>query len=315
MAEERQHTLRLGTRGSQLARMQSQLIADLIEKTHPDVAVELVIIKTTGDQVQDRPLSEVGGKGLFTREIEQALLREEIDLAVHSYKDLPVTQPLVPQEGLVVAAVPEREDPRDVLVCQACESIESLVPGAKVGTSSLRRQCQLLAIRPDLQITPMRGNIDSRLRKVQEKQYDAIILAMAGVRRAGLFDMDWMHPVETRQLVPAAGQGALALQCRAADAATRQRLAALDDRPTRVCVDCERALVAMLEGDCHAPIGALASYEGEDIVLQAVVGPPGGQGPVVTVQVRKPADRTDDLVAEAFVELERQGAMRMLHPA
>lgn len=315
MAEARQQTLRLGTRGSQLARMQSRLIADLIEATHAAVAVELVIIKTTGDQVQDRPLHEIGGKGLFTKELEQALLREEVDFAVHSYKDVPVTQPLVPQAELVVSAVPRREDPRDVLVTEAADTVASLPQGAKVGTSSLRRQCQLLAVRPDLQIASLRGNIDSRIRKLQERQYDAVILALAGVRRAGMFDSSLMYAIDAEMLIPAAGQGALALQCRSGDVRTRQLLEAVDDPVTRACVDAERALVAMLEGDCHSPIAALVTEAEGERVMQAAVGGQGGRGPVVKATVRRPVAQAGELAAEAYAELDRQGARRMLHPA
>src|SRR4051812_27983929 len=174
--------LRLGARGSMLSRMQSQSVADALEKQHPGLQVELVLIKTTGDRITDRPLHDVGGKGLFTKEIEQALLAREIDLAVHSFKDVPVTMPLVDQSDLIIAAVPEREDPRDVLIAPTARRIAELPEGAKVGTGSPRRRCQLLAARADLRVEPIRGNVDTRLRKLRDGDYDAILLALAGLR-------------------------------------------------------------------------------------------------------------------------------------
>lgn len=169
--------LRLGTRGSALAKTQSQLVASELEKRHKGLVVELVILKTSADQILDKPLHEFGGKGLFTKELEQALLRNEIDVAVHSFKDVPVTQPLVEQDDLIIAAVPEREDPRDVLCSLSARRIEDLPGEARVGTCSMRRKCQLLSIRPDLKIEMLRGNIDTRLRKLRDGQFEAIVLA------------------------------------------------------------------------------------------------------------------------------------------
>jgi len=237
---ETDHTLRLGTRGSLLAKTQSQLIASELEKHHKGLAVELVIVKTTADGIQDKPLYEIGGKGLFTKELEQALLASEVDLAVHSFKDVPVTQPLVNTDDLVIAAVPEREDPRDVFCSVSAKRIEDLPQGAKVGTSSLRRKCQLLELRSDLQIEVLRGNIDTRLRKLRDGKYDAIVLAAAGLRRTGLFNEAEMVMLEPDQLLPAPGQGALAIQCRRNDAKTRELLGALDDPASECCVTAER---------------------------------------------------------------------------
>src|SRR6185436_524048 len=205
---ETTHTLRLGTRGSVLARTQSQLIASELEKRHKGLAVELVIIKTTADGILDKPLSDIGGKGLFTKEIEQALLANEVDFAVHSFKDVPVTQPLVDQADLIVAAVPEREDPRDVLVTTDAKKLDDLPQGAVVGTSSARRKCQLLARRPDLKIEMLRGNIDTRLKKLHEGEYAAIILAAAGLRRTGSFNESEMVMLDPEEMLPAPGQGA-----------------------------------------------------------------------------------------------------------
>lgn len=304
-------TLRLGTRGSLLARTQSQIVANAIEKAHPGVHVELITVRTSGDRIADRPLHELGGKGLFTKELEQALLSNDIDFAVHSYKDVPVTMPLVDQEGLMIAAVPVREDPRDVLVCSLARSIEELPRDARVGTGSLRRQCQLLALRPDLRIEPVRGNIDTRIRKLQEGQYDAIVLAASGLNRASLFDHESMTVIRTEVLLPAPGQGALALQCRRDDAETRRLLRALNDLDTAECVGAERALVAALEGDCHSPIAALATVNGEGIRLQAAVGARDGVPPVA----RAAAEGGGDVVVRRVMTLlEAQGVRGVLHP-
>ncbi|MGN6627926.1 MAG: hydroxymethylbilane synthase, partial [Tepidisphaeraceae bacterium] len=222
--------LRLGTRGSLLARTQSHMVADAIVRANPGVAVELTLIKTTGDRVQDRPLAELGGKGLFTKELELALLRQEIDLAVHSYKDVPVTMPLVDVHDLVIGAVPVREDARDVLITRdGCRALAELPPAARVGTGSLRRRCQLLDQRPDLQILPLRGNIDTRLRKLAAGEYDAIVLALAGVKRGGLFDSAFMTPLPIDQLTPSPGQGALAIQIRRDDHRVQDVLHPLND--------------------------------------------------------------------------------------
>lgn len=276
-----QAPLRLGTRGSLLARTQSQFIAAAIEKAQPGVQVELIILKTTGDQVQDKPLADIGGKGLFTKELELALLRNEIDLAVHSFKDVPVTMPLVDQAELTIACVPAREDARDVLIGrEGASDVAALPRGAKVGTGSLRRQSQLLALRPDLQIAPLRGNIDTRLRKLREGEYDAIVLAMAGLKRVGLYDSATMTPLPVDQMTPSAGQGALALQTRREDAATIELLTPLHRPDVATCVETERQLVLELNGDCHSPIGAHAELNGDQITLRAVLGGAEPSAPV-----------------------------------
>ncbi|HZK82336.1 MAG TPA: hydroxymethylbilane synthase, partial [Humisphaera sp.] len=257
MAESKSAHLRLGTRGSLLARTQSGIVGRMLEQAHPGLTIELITFKTSGDQITERPLHEFGGKGLFTKELEQALLAGQIDFAVHSYKDMPTTMPLVEQEELMVVAVPVREDFRDVLVANRAITIAELPQGAKIGTGSLRRRCQLLSRRPDLIIEPIRGNIDTRLRKQREGQFDAIVLAMAGIRRVGLFDSQTMLPIGPDDLLPAPGQGALALQCRRSDSRTRELLMVLMDERTAVCVKAERELVRLLNGDCLSPIAAL----------------------------------------------------------
>jgi hydroxymethylbilane synthase len=305
-------SLRLGTRGSLLARTQSQLVANALEEQHPGLRVELVILRTSGDQIKDRPLHEFGGKGLFTKELEQALLENAIDLAVHSYKDVPVTMPLVDQAGLVVAAVPAREDPRDVLAAAKATAWEDLPKGARVGTGSLRRRCQMLAARPDLKIEGVRGNIDTRLKKLADGEFDAIVLALAGLRRTTLFDEAAMTIVGPDVLLPAPGQGALALQCRKDDAATIELLGAINDPTTAQCVDAERYLVRALEGDCHSPIAALATLTGSTIQLRAAVGARDGKPPVIRAAASAAATDPTSAVDEVMRQLTRDGVEGLL---
>lgn len=307
--------LRLGTRGSLLARTQSQIIASAVEKAHPGLRVELVIIKTTGDRIADRPLHDVGGKGLFTREIEQALLSGEVDFAVHSFKDVPVTMPLVDASDLVIAAVPEREDARDVLASSTGGRIADLASDARVGTGSLRRRCQLLAQRPDLNVELIRGNIDTRLRKWRDGHYDAIVLAAAGLNRTGLFDHASMTVIEPIDMLPSPGQGALALQCRRQDAATQAVLAVLNHADTAECVAAERAVVAALEGDCHSPIAAFATISGAAgrIRLEAAVGARDGGTPVLRAAAEVDRGNPADAVSAVVASLFERGATPLLH--
>jgi hydroxymethylbilane synthase len=304
-------TLLLGTRPSRLAQRQTQMIADLLQAAHPLLRIETVLIKTTGDQITDRPLYEAGGKGLFIKELELALLDGKIDLAVHSYKDLPVTLPLVDTDDLIVAATPPRHDPQDALLCRSAKTIEDLPKNAVVATGSLRRRCQLLALRPDLRIEPMRGNIDTRIKKLEAGNCDAIVLALAGLERAGLLQ-DWMYPIPIEQLLPAPGQGALALQCRRADARVLALLKPLEDYRTRRCVDAERAIVAGLRGDCHSPIAALAEIIGNEIRLRAVVGARGGEPTILSAAVQFPIESIEQAVAELLRDLISRGALNLL---
>jgi hydroxymethylbilane synthase len=235
---------RLGTRGSALAVAQSQIVADALEAVSGD-RVELVRISTRGDQITDRPLAQVGGKGLFTKELELALLDGQVDLAVHSMKDMPSDQP----DGLVIAAVPEREDPRDVLIGS---TLADLRHGAVVGTGSARRRMQLLALRPDLELRDLRGNVDTRVLKQREGRYDAIVLAAAGLARLGRSG-DVTEALSVEQMVPAAGQGALALQCREDREEIRELLGRLGDWESEVAVGAERAFMVALHGGCSVP--------------------------------------------------------------
>ena len=240
----------------------------LREKGH---TVEIEVIKTTGDKITDVALAKVGTKGMFTKEIEEALAAKRVDLAVHSLKDLPTE---LAQE-FELAAIMKREDPRDALISVKFSSLEELPQGAKVGTSSLRRQCQLKAMRPDLEIFPLRGNVDTRLRKLESGEYDAIILAAAGVKRLGL-DQYVRSRISADVMCPAVGQGALAIETRRDDAHTRALLAFLNDADTRVAIECERALLGSLGGGCQVPIGAYAEKREKRVFLRAIVGRPDG---------------------------------------
>ena len=261
--------LRVGSRGSQLALWQAHHISALLrERGHE---VELEIIKTTGDKITDVALAKVGTKGMFTKEIEEALAEGRIDLAVHSLKDLPTEL----SADFEIAAVTTRENPRDVFCSSKYKSIEELPRCARVGTSSLRRQAQLKAVRPDLDIHPLRGNVDTRLRKLEAGEFDAIILAAAGLNRLGKTQLvKQVIPAET--MCPAAGQGALGIEIRAGDSVTRQQLAFLDDAVARATTICERALLSKLGGGCQVPIGAFAEVRNGCLHLEAIVANPDG---------------------------------------
>lgn len=308
-------TLRLGTRGSLLARKQSALVAEQLVNAHPSLTVDLIVIKTTGDRVTDRPLADIGGKGLFTKEIEQALIDGAIDLAVHSYKDLPVTMPLVDESKLVIAATPVREDPRDVLIARDASRGINLSAKSIVGSSSLRRQAQVLAFAPGVTIKPVRGNVDTRLRKLRDGEYDFLILAMAGLKRAGLLDRSYMSVLEPRDMLPAPGQGALAVQCRRDDAATIALLASLNHATTAACVEAERHVVRVLNGDCYSPIAALASVSGETMVLRVAIGARGGHPPVLWAEASGPVASPIDVAERVTQLLAKQGVHEHLYGA
>ncbi|HEX2598690.1 MAG TPA: hydroxymethylbilane synthase, partial [Terriglobales bacterium] len=261
--------LRIGSRGSQLALWQTNHISALLrERGHQ---VEIEIIKTTGDKITDVALAKVGTKGMFTKEIEEALAAGRVDLAVHSLKDLPTEIP----PDFEIAAITQRENPRDVLVSKKHASIKELPQRARVGTSSLRRQAQLKALRPDLEIYPLRGNVDTRLRKLEAGDYEAIILAAAGVNRLGLTALvKQVIPAEI--MCPAAGQGALGIEIRKGDEAIRQHLSFLDDSAARQTTTAERALLNKLGGGCQVPIGAFAELRAKEIHLDGVVAHPDG---------------------------------------
>ncbi|MCG8494337.1 MAG: hydroxymethylbilane synthase [Sneathiellales bacterium] len=269
---------KIGTRGSPLALAQAYETRDRLLEAHPDRlkedSLEIVIIKTTGDQIQDRALSEAGGKGLFVKEIEEALLRGDIDLAVHSMKDMETTLP----EGLVIETILPREDPRDAFISRDGTSFDDLAAGAVVGTSSLRRQSQILNRRPDLKVCLFRGAVDTRLRKLKEGEADATLLACAGLNRLGKIDVI-THALEKDDMLPAVAQGAIGIEHRAEDVVMGELLAAINDTDSRLRVNCERAMLAELDGSCRTPIAGHAVITGKDeITLQAsLLSPDGAQ--------------------------------------
>jgi hydroxymethylbilane synthase len=289
------------------------LIVDSLQRLHPGLSITVEIFKTSGDQIADRPLHELGGKGLFTRELELALLDHKIDFVVHSFKDVPVTVPLVDQSNLLIAAVPAREDVRDVLISARAASIEQLPQRGRIGTGSLRRKCQLLALRPDLQIESIRGNIDTRIRKLRDGQFDAIILAMAGLKRANLFDSSFMHPIPLDSFLPDAGQGALAIQCRRDDPATQSLLAPLDHPPTHDAINMERFVIHHLGGDCFSPIAALAEVIGPQMNLRVAVGRRGGELPILKAQAVAPVSSAQTALASVLKALSDQHVEKHLH--
>jgi hydroxymethylbilane synthase len=267
--------LRIGTRGSRLALAQTELVRLAPAKGHREPSapgvLEIVTVRTTGDRVTDRPLAELGGKGLFCKEIEAALLARRIDLAVHSMKDLPTWLP----DGLTIGAVLERADPRDVLIARPPAPIAELPKAAVIGTSSVRRKAQLLARRSDLRVVDFRGNVDSRLRKLAAGEVDATLLALAGLRRLGIDDAG-MVVLTPAEMLPAVGQGAIGIECRADDAASLALLAAIDHPASAACVRAERALLAALDGSCHTPIAGHAEIAAGRLHLRALVARPDG---------------------------------------
>ncbi len=261
----------IGTRGSQLALWQANFIKSEIERLFDGIKVELNIIKTTGDRITDRPLAMVGGKGLFVKEIENALLNNEIDLAVHSMKDMPGILP----DGLTIGAIPERENPFDVLISKENRMLSDYPTGARVGTSSLRRASQLKHIRPDLTIESIRGNLDTRIRKLKSGEYDAIVLAAAGLRRLGQ-ESEITEYLDEFVMVPAVGQGALCIETRENDPDIAQIMAKLDHPDTRHCVTAERAFLRQIEGSCHIPVACFGKMEQEKVILTAIVASEDG---------------------------------------
>jgi hydroxymethylbilane synthase len=298
--------LRIGTRGSPLALWQANHVADLLRPLAAPRPVELVLIQTTGDRVQDRPLAQIGGDGLFTKEIQRAVLAGTADVAVHSLKDLPT----IPVEGLALAAVPRRGPTGDAFVSRRHRAFDELPPGARVGTSSLRRRAQVLHRRPDLRLVDMRGNVETRLRKLTEQGLDALVLARAGLERLGLAD-SITETLDPAWMLPAVGQGALGLECRADDRETQRLLTALDDAPSRQAVLAERALLRALGGGCLVPIGAAAAVEGDVLTLRgAVLSPDGRQR--VAGETAGPAAEAEALGERLAAELLAQGARALL---
>ncbi|KQB02434.1 hydroxymethylbilane synthase [Vibrio metoecus] len=298
--------IRIATRQSPLALWQANYVKDALMAAHPGLQVELVTMVTRGDVILDTPLAKVGGKGLFVKELEVAMLEGRADLAVHSMKDVPVDFP----EGLGLITICEREDPRDAFVSNTYAKIDDLPSGAVVGTCSLRRQCQLKSARPDLVIKELRGNVGTRLSKLDAGEYDAIILAAAGLKRLGL-ESRIRNFIEPEQSLPAVGQGAVGIECRLDDQRVRELLAPLNHTDTADRVRCERAMNLTLQGGCQVPIGSYALLEGDHIWLRALVGEPDGSQ-IVRGEIRGPRSEAEQLGITLAEQLLEQGAKEIL---
>jgi len=298
--------VRIATRKSALALWQAEYVKARLEFFHPGLVVELVPMSTQGDKILDTPLAKIGGKGLFVKELETAMLEDRADIAVHSMKDVPVEFP----EGLMLSTICEREDPRDAFVSNHFSSLDQLPQGAVVGTSSLRRQCQIKALRPDLQIRDLRGNVNTRLAKLDAGEFDAIILAAAGLIRLG-FHARIAAYLPVSQSLPANGQGAVGIECRSDDAAVRALLAPLEHTATRQAVLAERAMNRALHGGCQVPIGAFAEIDGDKLYLRGLVGQLDGQQ-ILQAEVRGAAIDGEALGQQLAGMLLAQGAGAIL---
>jgi hydroxymethylbilane synthase len=300
-------TFVIGTRGSRLALRQTDIVLEALRAAHPTADFQVRMIRTSGD-TSEASLSEIGGRGVFVIELERALLSGDIDIAVHSLKDLPVEE----TPGLTVAAVPAREDVRDVLISRAGAGLRALASGATIGTGSPRRAAQLVAARPDLRIADIRGNVDTRIRKVQEGEYDAIVLAAAGLARLGWLERA-SEVFEPELMLPAAGQGALAVQARSDDAETAAVVAALDDPETRLAVRAERAIERRLGGGCHAAVAALGEVSGDRLRLRGLVGSAAGR--LVRGEAEGAAAAAQEIGLRLAEQLIAQGAAALLGAA
>lgn len=298
--------IRIATRQSPLALWQAKHVRQLLCAQHPDLEVTLVPMVTKGDVILDTPLAKVGGKGLFVKELELALLEQRADIAVHSMKDVPVEFP----DGLGLVCICERDDPHDALVSNHYDSLDALPQGAIVGTSSLRRQCQLRAARPDLHIKDLRGNVGTRLSKLDNGEYDAIILAAAGLRRLGL-EARIRARLSVQQSLPAVGQGAIGIECRLDDARVRALLALLNHADTADRVVAERAMNNRLQGGCQVPIGSYAELTGDQLYLRALVGAPDGSR-LLQAEIRGPRTEAEQLGSALAEQLLDAGAGSIL---
>ena len=298
--------LRIGTRGSALALKQTQGVADSIAERYPDLTVEIIPIKTTGDKMQDVALAKIGGKGVFVKEIEEALLREDVDLAVHSLKDVPSEIP----EALEIGIVPEREDPRDVLITRNNRKIEELPPGARIGTGSLRRGMQLKHSDPGLEIVSIRGNIGTRIEKIEKERLDGVILAAAGLGRLGWKErISQLLPVE--RMIPAIGQGALALEMRRKDRVTKQKLLFLHHEPSYLAVAAERAFLKVFGGGCQLPIAAHARLRDGELKVIGLIGSLDGAR-IIRNEITGPAAECESLGKELAETILRAGGREIL---
>ena len=299
-------TLKIATRQSPLALWQANYVKDRLQQLYPDLTIELVPMVTKGDVILDSPLAKIGGKGLFVKELENALLNKEADIAVHSMKDVPMQFP----EGLGLAVICQREDPRDAFVSHSYRTFVELPQGAVVGTSSLRRQCQLKALRPDLDIRSLRGNVGTRLSKLDNGDYDAIILASAGLIRLGLADRIASF-IDVEQSLPAAGQGAVGIECRTDDMQVQALLAPLADAETTYCVLAERAMNNHLQGGCQVPIGGYAVLQQGQLYLRALVGDIDGSR-IIRAEGKSAVENAEVLGVKIAEQLLAQGADKIL---
>ncbi|WP_275100075.1 hydroxymethylbilane synthase [Sedimenticola hydrogenitrophicus] len=295
-------SLRIATRKSPLAMWQAEHVAELLRREHPGLQVELIGMSTQGDKILDTPLAKIGGKGLFVKELEQGMLEGRADIAVHSMKDVPVELP----EGLHLAVIMEREDPRDAFVSNRYSRLDELPQGAVVGTSSLRRQCQLADRRPDLKIAALRGNVNTRLRKLDEGEFDAIILATAGLKRLG-FQQRISSYIETEESLPAIGQGAIGIECRSDDARVNALIQPLHDAETACCVRAERAMNHRLMGGCQVPIAGFAVLNHDKLFMRGLVGEPDGSC-IMRAEISGPAAEAEALGIAVAEDLLGQGA-------
>ena len=298
--------VRIATRGSPLALAQTELVRSALAERNPDRKFEIRVFTTKGDRVLDRPLPEIGGTGLFTEELEEALRKEEVAMAVHSVKDLPVDLP----PGLVLGGIPRREDPWDVLVSRDGHKLADLPAGSKVGTSSPRRRSQLLLLRSDLEVVEIRGNVQTRLRVVKEGRCDATLLALAGLRRLGL-EAEVTEVLDVERFIPPAGQGAMGIEVRMGDADVGEVVSSINDEATRAEIEAERACLAALGGGCKTPIGAVGRVDGDRLLLKAGVFSPGGDRGV-RAQAEGPVAEAEFIGKKAAADLLGQGAGAIL---
>jgi len=302
-----ENILRIATRKSPLALWQAYYVSDLLKHHHPDLQIELVTMTTQGDKILDTPLAKVGGKGLFVKELEIGMLEGRADIAVHSMKDVPVEFPT----GLHLAVICEREDPRDAFVSNNFKTLEDLPQGAKLGTSSLRRQAQISALRPDLKIIDLRGNVNTRLKKLDDSEYDAIILAAAGLKRLK-FDDRITQFIDTDVCLPAIGQGAVGIECRSDDARVHNLIAPLNDSKTQTRVLAERAMNERLQGGCQVPIAGYAELERGLIMLRGLVGQVDGKK-IIRGDIAGPPENAEELGIVLAEDLLSRGADKILN--
>jgi hydroxymethylbilane synthase len=298
--------LRIGTRGSELALFQANWVKEKLAQTHPYLKVTLIKIKTTGDRIQDAPLAKIGGKGLFVKEIEEALIQKRIDLAVHSIKDVPTELPV----GLHLSAITKREDPRDVFISRDGMSLKDLPQRAKIGTSSLRRQAQLLHFRSDFEMIPLRGNLDTRLRKLGTMNFDGIVLAFAGVRRLGL-EHRITEVIPTEISLPAIGQGALGIETRIGDEEVEEKINFLNDPESSIAISAERAFLERLGGGCQIPIAAFGRTVGSTLQIDGMVGRTDGKR-LIRHHMEGPIEKAESLGIELAEVLLNKGAGEIL---